>query len=294
MMKPEFLEGFPRENTATTCRYWVNYVVALAGLSLWEKKGMRESDMQEHILADYKKYCPIACEMYEEYMPIGFKESGALMRPVFGKACEEWTGVSLLRKFKEVVKRDIMNVYNPVFVRLFPNGKLPSGHQLKDAIVAFRQAIYEEEKKGAEKKKPMQDSSFPLHYLPFCAFGLFSGDPHPTFDIPNETSTVPLHAKGPSRDEMRELVIKEKSEITSTKTKIVKKEESSTGAKLIADAIKEMTENDRRMAEDAKRALEASKSSTSLAEKADNIFQSSIVFSHLLYCVLVEVISDFS
>jgi hypothetical protein len=59
--------------------------------------------MQEHILADYKKFCPIACDMYEEYMPIGFKESGALMRPVFGKPCEEWTGVSLLRKFTEVV-----------------------------------------------------------------------------------------------------------------------------------------------------------------------------------------------
>ena len=32
-----------------------------------------------------------------------------------------------------------------------------------------------------------------------------------------------------------------------------------------------MTENDRRLAEDAKRAAEASKSVTSLAEKADNI-----------------------
>ena len=71
-------------------------------------------------------------------------------------------------------------------MRLFPNGKLPSGHQLKDAILAFRQAMYEEEKKGAEKKKPMQDSTFPLHYLPFFAFELFSGDPHPTFDIPND------------------------------------------------------------------------------------------------------------
>jgi hypothetical protein len=122
MMKPEFLEGFPRKNSATTCRHWVNYVVALAGLSLWEKKGMRESDMQEHILADYKKYFPIACEMYEEYMPIVFKESGALMRPVFGKACEEWTGVSLLRKFKEVVKRDIMNVYNRYLCAYFLMG----------------------------------------------------------------------------------------------------------------------------------------------------------------------------
>jgi hypothetical protein len=246
MLKPEFLEGFPKENTATTCRYWVSFVVALAGVSLFEKERMREAEMQGKNLSEYKRFSVIVCEMYEEYMPTGLKESGALMRPLFNKPCEEWTGASLLRKFKESVKREIMNVCNPVFQRLFPNGQLPSGQQLKDAILAFRKAIYEEEKKELAKKEVMPDSFSPLHYLPFCTLGLFSDNPQPIFDIPNESFTIPLHAKGPSRSEMRALSIEEKSVSTSSTARTSKKDQTASGAKLIAEALKEMTENDRK------------------------------------------------
>ena len=52
-LKQEFLVGFPTDNTATTCRMWVSFVVALAGASVYQLKDMKVAEMQEIMLSEY-------------------------------------------------------------------------------------------------------------------------------------------------------------------------------------------------------------------------------------------------
>ena len=82
--------------------------------------------------------------MYKEDMPSELKASRAMLRVSFDQKSSDWTGKGLLRKFTDSVRREILNDYNPTFLRLFPKGQFPSGTQLPDAILSFRKAMFEE------------------------------------------------------------------------------------------------------------------------------------------------------
>ena len=66
-------------------------------------------------------------------------------------AAKLWNGKSLLRKYNDVVKREILRDYETVFQSVTQNGKLPSGKQLEDLLLEIRMKLYELKKASPAK-----------------------------------------------------------------------------------------------------------------------------------------------
>jgi len=250
-LKPEFLVNFPKDHTAHTCKYWTSFALALAGISLYDELKMCAKDKEERIVKVFSQFCDRLCDMYKEDMPSELKASRAMLRVSFDQKSSDWTGKGLLRKFTDSVRREIMNDYNPTFLRLFPNGQFPSGTQLPDAILSFRKAMFEEAslKSKSEKMKEMPSSYFPTHFLAFCALGLFSEKPNHIFNVPVVAETAPpLSKQGPSRSEIKALSKEENdsvvivSKMDSASTKSSKKSLPETSSAAVAISIQKFVD----------------------------------------------------
>lgn len=252
-----YLKDFPRTHNATTCKLWTNFIVALAGVIVFEGPKCSQAVLEEKFFQEYGNMAKTISKVYEDIMPVELYASGALMRTNFDlksrnkkevSAPTLYNGQNLLRKFKDVVKKEIHKSYNPLFERLFPGGKLPSGHQLEDQIMSFRKAFFfggdnslvldlednpiseiTTEVVGVSpvaasqagqgnvvtKKHTMPLNYFPPLYLPFCAIGLFSDECNHLFHSSSAegvtTENPPLHTQGNSRAAIKELVRVDKS-----------------------------------------------------------------------------------
>ena len=142
-----------------------------------------------------------------------------------------------------MVKREILRDYDTLFFRLWPNGRCPSGKQLEDQVLEFRQEFYKEfrcgkgegdgagpddpeevaEDVGGEAPVLMPQDYFPPLWLPFVAYGKFSSSPCAIFDGGKNPQAKPLVEMVPSRDQIRvlsqaeRLAVKEQTDTRSTK-----------------------------------------------------------------------------
>ena len=262
---PVFLTSFPTHMDKVTQTIWSNMAIASAGQMLNEGAKCSEAAQRSKMFLEYRNFADLLSKQYPQHFPQAMVADKTLLRKNFNlkgakkndpqKQPKLWDGTALLRKFNDVVKREILRDYDPLFFRLWPNGRCPSGKQLEDQVLEFRQEFYKEfrspkgEGDGAGPDDPekvaeevsegmaeavtqdvggeapvlMPQDYFPPLWLPFVAYGKFSSSPCAIFDGGKNPQAKPLVEMVPSRDQIRalsqaeRLAVKEQTDTRSTK-----------------------------------------------------------------------------
>lgn len=251
-----FLRDFPKASCSKTQTFWSTFAIVCSGIVLNE--GVRCSTKQQNdtMMLNYQQFIKLYPQQYPTVFPKGFEE--VLKRKTFNGAKKTlWNGQSLLRKYKRVIKPEILKTYETLFMQLFPGGRCPSGQQLEDQALKFREAFWRRSKETANGKEedescegegggdsdsepelevgvvvnpvvittnneealiePMPTDFFPPFWLPFVVFGSISKSPNHIMIGTRRAESAPLSESVPNRSLVRALASAERHEIIDDK-----------------------------------------------------------------------------
>ncbi|KAJ1437465.1 hypothetical protein B484DRAFT_233923 [Ochromonadaceae sp. CCMP2298] len=240
-----FLKNFPSHYDKVTQVFWSNLAIASAGQMLNEGAKCNEAAQRSKMFLEYKNFVNLLSQQYPQHFPQAMVADKTLLRKNFSlkgakkndppKQPKKWDGTALLRKYNDVVKREIHRDYDTLFFKMWPKGRCPSGKQLEDQVLEFRQEFYKLFRRGCSKgdevdvaeevaqevsgemaeavtedvggEAPvlMPQDYFPPLWLPFVAYGKFSRSPCAIFDGAKNPQAKPLVETVPSRDQIRAL-----------------------------------------------------------------------------------------
>lgn len=153
-IQPVHLENFPLKLSAATVKQSQNLCIAEAGVAVYEKPAQHEREKFESMMAEFNAIVQINLKLYGEFMPLGLKENGGLLRPNFNKA-GDFNGKTLWRKFK-AMKQCLWRDYIPLFERHCRLKKSGVSDGKLQAL-EFRVKFFENENNSKKRKKGNDD-----------------------------------------------------------------------------------------------------------------------------------------
>lgn len=169
------LSGLPRGFRSACFKYWSNWAIFAAGLSVEEEKTQRKEQLyarMETAMSEFVK--DQLLQDFNELLPLG-ATAEILLAGTFGKRTPI-TGQKAWEKFTKI-KRDVINRSIPAWKTLYPNG-IPSGMQMEDCLAKFRKAFslsnvenVEVDSESEPERKRQRTEEYDPYYIVFILYG---------------------------------------------------------------------------------------------------------------------------